>query len=103
MEAAKKFFKKALASAGESPEKVITDGHDSYPRAVEETLGEEVEHRTSRYLNNKLEQDHRGIKGRKTMRCFKWFISASHICDAYDGLRVYPRPTKPSLRKLAAS
>jgi transposase-like protein len=93
MEAAKRFFEKALATAGEIPEKVTTDGHDSYPRAIEETLGEEVEHRTSRYLNNKLEQDHRGIKGRyKTMSCFKCFISASLFCDAYDGLRDYLRP-----------
>jgi putative transposase len=93
MEAAKSFFEKALSTAGEPPEKVTSDGHDSYPRAVEETLGEEVEHRTSRYLNNQLEQDHRGIKGRyKTMRCFKCFTSASRFCDAYDGLRDYLRP-----------
>jgi putative transposase len=39
-------------------------GHDSYPRAIRTTLGGGVEHRTNRYLNNRLEQDHRGIKGR---------------------------------------
>jgi len=43
---------------------VTTDGHDSYPRAVRETLGPDVYHRTSRYMNNRIEQDHRGIKQR---------------------------------------
>jgi transposase-like protein len=49
---------------GHAPERVTTDGHDSYPRAIRETLGAEVLHRTNTYLNNRLEQDHRGIKQR---------------------------------------
>jgi len=48
---------------GIMPDRVTTDGHDSYPRAIRTTLGEDVRHRTSRYLNDRLEQDHRGIKG----------------------------------------
>jgi putative transposase len=101
MAAAKAFFEKALAIADEPPAKVTTDGHDSYPRAIRETLGKEVEHRTSRYLNNGIEQDHRGIKGRyKGMRCFKRFDSASRFCDAYDGLRDYLRPRSRSYETL---
>jgi len=93
MGAAKAFFKKALSTTGEAPERVTTDGHDSYPRAIRESLGKGVLHRTSRYLNNRLEQDHRGIKGRyKGMRSFKNFDSASRFCKAYDGLRDYFRP-----------
>jgi putative transposase len=42
-----------------APERVTTDGHDSYPRAIRETLGQEVTHRCNRYPNNRLEQDHR--------------------------------------------
>jgi len=34
MAAAKTFFACALTAVGEAPEKVTTDGHDSYPRAV---------------------------------------------------------------------
>ncbi len=34
MAAAKKFFACALKAVGQAPEKVTTDGHDSYPRAV---------------------------------------------------------------------
>ncbi len=58
MDAAKRFFACALKAVGEVPEKVTTDGHDSYPRAVRETLGSDVCHRTSRYRNNRIEQDH---------------------------------------------
>ena len=104
MEAAKRFFKKALAIADAPPEQVTTDGHDAYPRAVKEELGVKVQHRTSRYLNNRLEQDHRGIKGRyKGMRSFKNFTSAARFCDAYDGLRDYLRPRSRPYEVLSLS
>ena len=93
MGAAKSFFKKALATAAEAPEKVTTDGHDAYPLAIRETLGTEVEHRNSRYMNNVIEQDHQGIKGRyKGMRGFKDFIAAEHFCEAFDALKDYLQP-----------
>jgi putative transposase len=72
MDAAKAFFRSAKTVTDVTPDRVTTDGHDSYPRAIRTTLGEGVKHRTSRYLNNRLEQDHRGIKGRyQPMRGFK--------------------------------
>ncbi len=37
------------------PERVTTDGHDASPRVIRETLGDAVTHRTSRYLNNRIE------------------------------------------------
>jgi len=49
---------------GHAPKKVTTDGHDAYPHAIRETLGAEVHYRTSRYLNKRMEQDHRGITQR---------------------------------------
>src|SRR5215469_12499224 len=61
---AKAFFRSAKAVTGVTPDRVTTDGHDAYPRAIRTELGRHVRHRTSRYLNNRLEQDHRGIKGR---------------------------------------
>jgi len=64
MEAAQQFFRQALAVAGDAPEQVTTDGHDAYPRAIRESLGVAVAHRTSRYKNNRIEQDHRGVKQR---------------------------------------
>jgi transposase-like protein len=64
MDAAKRFFRQAQTVTGQTPELLTTDGHTSYPRAIRETLGEQVEHRCNQYLNNHLEQDHRGIKQR---------------------------------------
>src|SRR6267154_1906979 len=62
--AANAFFRSAKAVTGVTPDRVTTDGHDAYPRAIRTELGRHVRHRTNRYLNNRLEQDHRGIKGR---------------------------------------
>jgi len=64
MDAARRFFARSLEVVGHAPEKVTTDGHDAYPRAIREVLGEEVIHRCSQYMNNRLEQDHREIKER---------------------------------------
>jgi putative transposase len=92
MEAAKRFFKGAKDVAGCVPERVTTDGHDSYPRAIRRILGRKVVHRTNRYLNNRLEQDHRGIKQRYyPMRGFGNFDSASRFCRAFDEQRQYFR------------
>src|SRR3712207_4901763 len=71
MAAAQAFFRSARAVTGVTPERVTTDGHGSYPRAIRSTLGRRVVHRTSAYRNNGLEQDHRGVKGRT--RCMRGF------------------------------
>ena len=55
MAAAKAFFHSAKAVTGTTPDRVTTDGHDSYPRAIRTELGKHVRHRTSRCLNNRLE------------------------------------------------
>jgi len=34
LEAAKRFFKQAVAVVGHAPKRVTADGHDSYPRAI---------------------------------------------------------------------
>jgi putative transposase len=92
MDAAKRFFKQALETIGHTPEQVTTDGHGSYPRAIRETLGDEVIHQWNHYLNNIVEQDHRGIKQRYyPMRGFGSFASASRFCRAFDELRHFFR------------
>src|ERR687890_680833 len=93
MAAAKAFFRSAKAVTAVTPDRVTTDGHDGYPRAIRTELGKGVRPRTSRYLNNRLEQDHRGIKGRyRPMRGFKCPRSAARFCRAYDELRNFLRP-----------
>ena len=97
MDAAKAFFQSAKTVTDVIPDRVTTDGHDSYPRAIRTTLGKGVKHRNSRYLNNRLEQDHRGIKGRyQPMRGFKCPRSAGRFCRGYDELRNLLRPRSGS-------
>ena len=92
MDAAKRFFQQVLQTVGHAPERVTTDGHKSYPRAIREMLGSDVVHRTNHYLNNRLEQDHRGIKQRYyPMRGFGTFPSASRFCRAFDEVRQFFR------------
>jgi len=88
MKAARAFFRSAKAVTGITPDRVTTDGHDSYPRAIRTELGRQVRHRTSRDLNNRVEQDHRGLKGRyRPMRGFKCPRSAARFCLGHDELR----------------
>ncbi|ONH81229.1 IS6 family transposase [Roseomonas mucosa] len=92
MAAAQAFFRSARAATGMTPDRVTTDGHGSYPRAIRSTLGRRVEHRNSAYKNNSLEQDHRGLKDRiRCMRGFKSFTSAGRLCRGYDELRNHLR------------
>jgi putative transposase len=105
MTAAKAFFESAKMVTGVTPDRVTTDGHDSYPRAIRTTPGAGVRHRDSQYLNNRLEQDHRGVKGRYgPMRGFKCPRSAGEFCRAYDELRNFlrsrPRDQSASVRRL---
>src|SRR5258707_10047684 len=92
MDATKRFFQRASAVVGHRPDRVTTDGHDSYPRAIREMLGDEVTHRCNRYLTNRLEQDHRGIKQRYyPMRGFGRVASAARFCRAFDEVRQFFR------------
>jgi len=49
MAAAQAFFRSAKAATGMTPDRVTTDGHGSYPRAIRATLDRRVAHRTSAY------------------------------------------------------
>ena len=104
MAAAKAFFRSATATMGFRPDRVTTDGHGSYPRAIRTVLGKTVRHRTSAYLNNRLEQDHRGIKGRiRCMRDFKSHDAASRFCREHGELRNLLRPRRHHNQVVPAS
>jgi transposase-like protein len=90
--AARAFFRSAKMATGVTPARVTTDGHDAYPRAIRTELGRQVRHRMNCYLNNRLEQDHRGIKGRcRPMLGLKSTASAAHYCRCHDELRNFLR------------
>jgi putative transposase len=88
MAAAQRFFRNALAVAGQAPQQVTTDGHDSYPRAVREILGPAGEHRNNAYLNRRIEQGQGGIKSGTVLSFgFGAFPSAQRLWSAFDEIR----------------
>jgi transposase-like protein len=67
--AAKLFFRKALKTQGRPPRVITLDGYAASHRAVRELPEEnevwnDTKTRSSKYLNNIIEQDHRAIKSR---------------------------------------
>nr|WP_242043485.1 IS6 family transposase [Leptolyngbya sp. FACHB-671] len=93
MEATKAFFSRVHEVAGEPPQGVVTDGLISYPRAIDEELGTDVEHEVRGCLGNLIEQSHRGIKQRYSpMLGFGAIESAKRFCQAFDEVRQFLRP-----------
>jgi putative transposase len=91
--AAEAFFRSAWAVTGLIPDRITTDGHDAYPRAIRTVFGEQVTQRTNRYLNNHVEQDHRGIKQRyRATGGLKTFDTAAQFCCLFDEIRAFLRP-----------
>jgi transposase-like protein len=75
------------------PTQVTTNGHDSYPRAIRETLGPKVKHRCSAYMNRRIERDHRSVKQRYyPMLGFSALPSAQRFWRAFEEVRQYFRP-----------
>ena len=91
--AAKAFFKKAIRHEGRPPHTITLDGYAASPRAVRELradglLPRRTNLRSSKYLNNLIEQDHRGIKSRtRSMLGFKNFQSAAITIAGVELLR----------------
>ena len=77
---------------GARPARVTTDHHAAYPKAIRLVAGRKGLHRRDQYLNNRTEQDHRGIKQRYyPMLGFGSFLAAARFCEAFDALRQYFR------------
>jgi transposase-like protein len=99
-QAAKAFFRQALKSTGCKPQRVTTDGHLPYVRVIKDVMGERTLHRTNTYLNNRIEQDHRGIKSRYgPMKGFKSFTSASRFCGAFDEFGTSIDLNRPAMKR----
>ncbi len=89
--AARAFFRSARAVTGVMPARVTADGHDAYPRAIRTELGRQNRHRTSCCLNYRLEQDHRGIKGRcRPILGLKSDASAARFAAATTNSATFP-------------
>ena len=85
MAGTKAFFAQAMDLHQEAPETVATDGLASYPRAIEEELGTEVDHEVRPCTANPVEQSHRRVKHRYYPTLgFGEFEAAQRFCQAVD-------------------
>ncbi len=81
--AAKAFFRKAIKGQRRAPKTITLDGYAASHRAVRELKAEgllpvDTKLRSSKYLNNLIEQDHRSVKQRiAVMLGFKRFRCAA--------------------------
>ena len=90
--AARRFLRRLVEVTGGRPERVTTDKHPSYRKAIRWIIGRKAVHRTDQYLNNYREQSHRGVKQRcYPMRGFGNFESASRFCAAFEEMQQYFR------------
>jgi transposase-like protein len=100
--AAKVFFRKAIKSQGSAPRSITLDGYAASHRAVREMkadgqLPKDIMIRSSKYLNNLVEQDPRGVKHRiGPMLGFKWFRTAAITIAGIELLRrIHKGPIQP--------
>jgi transposase-like protein len=91
--AAKAFFRKAIRGQGSAPRTITLEGYAASHRAVREMkidgqLPVDTQVRSSKYLNNLIEQDQRGVKLRiGPMLGFKWFATAAIVIAGIELLR----------------
>src|SRR5215471_11799092 len=93
-QAAKKFFRKLLKGLQYVPRVIITDKLQSYGTAKREILPG-VEHRQSRYLNNRCENSHRPTRQREyRMQGCKSAGHAPRFLSAYGPIAQHCRPRR---------
>ena len=98
--AAKRFFKKLLRGLQYAPWVIVTDKLKSYGVAKREVLPH-VEHRQSRYLNNRAENSHRPTRRReRQMQRFKSARHAQQFLSAHGPIYGHFRPRR---HRMAAS
>ena len=89
----RRFFREAIKRQGSTPRTITLDGYAASHRAVREMkiggqLPTDTTIRSSKYLNNLIEQDHRGVKLRiGPMLGFKWFTTAAIVIAGIELLR----------------
>ena len=86
--AAKRFFRKLLKGLQYVPRVIVTDGLSSYQVAHREMVPS-VQHRRSKYLNNRAENSHQPTRQRE--RAMKRFKSVRHAQRSYPRSAASPR------------
>ncbi len=96
--AAYRFLRKALKTMSDyRPSSITTDKLASYPKAIrrlqnEGLLSKDVEHRTSKYLNNIIEADHGALKRViRPTRGFQTMTTAAATLKGFEIMRMIRR------------
>jgi putative transposase len=96
-QAAKRFFKRLLKGLQYEPRMIVTDKLRSYGVAQRQLLPG-VEHRQSRYLNNRAENSHRPTRRReRQMQRFKSPRQAQDFLSAHSFIYGHFRPRRHQL------
>ena len=92
--AAKRFFRKLLKGLQYVPRVIVTDGLSSYQVAHREIVPS-VQHRRSKYLNNRAENSHQPTRQReRAMKRFKSARHAQRFLSAFSGISPHFRPRR---------
>ncbi|MFG3399479.1 IS6 family transposase [Streptomyces parvus] len=92
--AAQRFFRRLLKGCEYVPRVIVTDKLRSYG-AAHRTVMPSVEHRSSKYLNNRAENSHQPTRQRE--RAMRRFTSAGHaqqFLSAFSGISPHFRPRR---------
>ena len=96
--AAKRFFDGVLGSTATRPRVIVTDGLRSY-NIISRDLLPDVEHRRSKYLNNRAENSHQPTRRReRRMQRFKSQSHAQLFLSIFDVIYHYFHPKKHQLQ-----
>jgi len=91
---AKRFFRTLLKGLRYVPRVLVTDKLGSYQVAHRELMSS-VEHRRSRYLNNRAENSHQPTRQReRAMKRFKSLRHAQRFLSAFSGISAHFRPRR---------
>ncbi|MDX3697869.1 IS6 family transposase [Streptomyces europaeiscabiei] len=92
--AARRFFRRLLKKTGAVPRVIVTDKLRSYGAAHREVMPS-VEHRQSRYLNNRAENSHPPTRQREhAMKGFRSTGGAQRFLSAFSGISPHFRPRR---------
>nr|WP_308406971.1 IS6 family transposase [Streptomyces sp. AC555_RSS877] len=92
--AARRFFRRLLMETGSVPRVVVTDKLRSYGAAHREVMPC-VEHRQSKYLNNRAENSHQPTRQReRAMKGFRSVGGAQRFLAAFSGISPHFRPRR---------
>ena len=93
--AAEKFFEQMVTTTGINPKQITTDREPAFRAAIHNIFQQTVKQKRAKYMNNIIEQSHRGIKSRaRGMKGFKNPFSALIKCTTFEEIQQKLNPKR---------